>query len=273
MITWLNEVAYNTDQRCANAGRASANFETPSNLHSRTDDLNQVLAIIPARGGSKGIKRKNLVDILGKPLVVHSIEHALASRCITRTIVSTEDEEIAEVSRAAGAEVPFMRPDILAGDTVLDLPVFQHVLEELRQSEGYRPDLVVHLRPTSPLRKHSWIDAAVELLLGNPEADSVRSVSAPAQHPYRVFRIDARGYLDPIMKLEHPTPYLLRRQELPPMYYYNCVIDVTRPTTIENAHSMTGANILPFIMNAEEAIDVDSPRDLAIARILMETKV
>jgi CMP-N,N'-diacetyllegionaminic acid synthase len=235
-------------------------------------DLRQVLAVIPARGGSKGIKRKNLVPILGRPLVVHSIEHALASKCVTRTIVSTEDDEIAEVSRAAGAEVPFMRPDILAGDTVLDLPVFQHVLEELRQREGYTPDLVVHLRPTSPLRKHSWIDAAVELLSANPEADSVRSVSAPAQHPYRVFRIDPNGYLDPIMKLEHPTPYLLRRQELPPMYYYNCVIDVTRPSTIGNKHSMTGANILPFIMNADEAIDVDSPRDLAIARILMESK-
>jgi CMP-N,N'-diacetyllegionaminic acid synthase len=232
--------------------------------------LKQVLAIIPARGGSKGIKRKNLVRILGKPLVVHSIEHALASECITRTIVSTEDHEIADVSRAAGAEVPFMRPDNLAGDTVLDLPVFQHVLEELREREGYTPDLIVHLRPTAPLRKHSWIDIAVGLLSANPEANSVRSVSMPAQHPYRVFRIDGRGYLDPIMKHEHPTPFLLRRQDLPPMYYYNCVIDVTRPSTIEKMQSTTGDNILPFIMNANEVIDVDSPQDLAIARLLME---
>jgi len=230
----------------------------------------EVLAIIPARGGSKGIKRKNLVPISGKPLVVHSIEHARASTCVTRTIVSTEDSEIAEVARAAGAEVPFMRPDYLAGDTVLDLPVFQHVLEELRQREGYTPDLVVHLRPTAPLRRHSWIDAAVELLSANAEADSVRSVSMPAQHPYRVFRIDARGYLDPIMKHEHSTPYLLRRQELPPMYYYNCVIDVTRPSTIANKESMTGDNILPFIMDADEVIDIDSARDLAFARLLME---
>jgi CMP-N,N'-diacetyllegionaminic acid synthase len=234
--------------------------------------MRQVLAVIPARGGSKGIRRKNLVPILGRPLVVHSIDHALASKCVTRTIVSTEDEEIADVSRAAGADVPFMRPDILAGDTVLDLPVFEHVLEELRRREGYIPDLVVHLRPTSPMREASWIDAAVELL-ANSEADSVRSVSEPTQHPYRVFRIDARGYLDPIMKLEHPTPYVLRRQELPSMYYYNCVIDVTRPSTIENMHSMTGTKILPFIMKADESIDVDSPRDLTIARILMETKV
>jgi len=230
----------------------------------------EILAIIPARGGSKGIKRKNLVPILGKPLVVHSIEHARASRCITRTIVSTEDDEIAEVARAAGAEVPFLRPADLAGDTVLDLPVFQHVLHELHQREGYTPDLIVHLRPTAPLRKNPWIDAAVALLSANPEADSVRSVSMPAQHPYRVFRIDSRGYLDPIMKHEHPTPYLLRRQELPHMYYYNCVIDVTRLSTIVDMQSMTGDKILPYIMDADEVIDVDTARDLAIARLLME---
>lgn len=232
--------------------------------------MKQVLAIIPARGGSKGIKRKNLVPILGKPLVVHSIEHAIASGCVTRTVVSTEDDEIALVARAAGAEVPFMRPDALAGDAVLDLPVFQHVLRELLEREGYTPDIVVHLRPTAPFRKPAWIDSAVELLSANREADSLRSVSMPAQHPYRVFRVGSRGYLDPIMKHEHPTPYLLRRQDLPDMYYYNCVIDVTRPSTIMNMNSMTGTNIMPFIMNADEVIDVDSPRDLTIARLLME---
>lgn len=230
----------------------------------------EVLAIIPARGGSKGIKRKNLVPISGKPLVVHSIEHARVAVRVTRTIVSTEDHEIAQIALAAGAEVPFMRPDCLAGDTVLDLPVFQHVLEELRRIEGYAPDLIVHLRPTTPLRKQPWIDAAVDLLSANPEADSVRSVSMPAQHPYRVFRIDDRGYLDPIMKHEHPVPFLLRRQELPHMYYYNCVIDVTRPSTIAHKESMTGDKMLPFIMNPDEVIDIDSPRDLAFARLLME---
>jgi CMP-N,N'-diacetyllegionaminic acid synthase len=234
-------------------------------------DLKQVLAIIPARGGSQGIKRKNLVPLLGKPLIVHSIEHARAAERVTRVVVSTEDNEIAEVARAAGAEVPFMRPEILAGDTVLDLPVFAHVLRELRSSEGYVPELIVHLRPTAPLRKSSWIDEAVDLLAANPEADSIRSVSMPAQHPYRMFRIASSGYLDPIMKHEHSTPYLLRRQELPDMYYYNCVIDVTRPATILSMESMTGNNILPYIMDPDEVIDIDSVRDLAVARLLMES--
>jgi CMP-N,N'-diacetyllegionaminic acid synthase len=233
-------------------------------------ELKHVLAIIPARGGSKGIKRKNLVPLAGKPLIVHSIEHALAAKRVTRVIVSTEDREIADAARAAGAEVPFMRPEILAGDTVLDLPVFEHVLTELHEREGYKPDLIVHLRPTAPLRKNPWIDEAVDLLAANAEADSVRSVSMPSQHPYRVFRIAPNGYLDPIMKQEHPTPYLLRRQELPDMYYYNCVIDVTRPTTILSMKSMTGNNILPYIMDPDEVIDIDSARDLAIARLLME---
>ena len=214
--------------------------------------MKQVLAIIPARGGSKGIKRKNLVPIAGKPLLVHSIEHARASQCVTRVLVSTEDREIAEVAREAGAEVPFMRPDILAGDTVLDLPVFKHVLDTLMERESYVPDLIVHLRPTTPLRKASWIDSAVERLWTTAQADSIRSV------------------LDAIMRHEHPTPYLLRRQDLPLMYYYNCVIDVTRPTTIQNMHSMTGDHILPFVMEPDDVIDIDSARDLAIARMLME---
>jgi CMP-N,N'-diacetyllegionaminic acid synthase len=232
--------------------------------------LKQVLAIIPARGGSKGIKRKNLVPLAGKPLLVHSIEHARASRCVTRVLVSTEDHEIAQVAREAGAEVPFMRPDILAGDTVFDLPVLSHVLDALLELESYAPDLIVHLRPTTPLRKASWIDNAVEQLWANVQADSLRSVSAPAQHPYRVFRIGDDGFLDPIMRHEHPIPYLLRRQDLPAMYYYNCVIDVTRPATIQKMNSMTGDHILPFIMEPDEVIDIDSPRDLAIARMLME---
>lgn len=229
----------------------------------------EILALIPSRGGSKGIKRKNLVDFLGKPLVAHSIEHAIACKSITKTIVSTDDEEIACVSRSFGAEVPFMRPGELAEDHVLDWPVFAHALEFLAEHENYHPDIVVHLRPTTPYRKPEWIDEAVNLLIQHPEAHSVRSVSAPEKHPYRMFTVDSEGYLDPIMKHEHPEPYLLRRQELPKVYYYNCVIDVTRPTTILEKRSMTGNLILPYIMNPDQVLDIDSPRDLVIARFLV----
>lgn len=232
--------------------------------------MNDVVAIIPARGGSKGIPRKNLVEIAGGPLIVHSINHALTAQRVDRVIVSTDDEEIAEVARKAGAEVPFLRPKELAEDLVLDLPVFQHALNFLLDRENYQPELVVHLRPTAPLRKPGWIDTAIDQLLKVPEADSLRSVSKPNQHPYRVFSIDQAGYLDPIMKHEHPMPYLLRRQDLPDLYYYNCVIDVTRPSTIFGKVSMTGDRILPFIMDPEEVVDIDTRMDLALARLMME---
>lgn len=228
----------------------------------------ETLAIIPARGGSKGIKRKNLVTFNGKPLIVHSIEHALASNSVTRVIVSTEDDEIRRVSLENGAEAPFIRPQELAEDHVLDIPVFEHALEWLKDNENYTPDVVVHLRPTAPYRKPLWIDEAVQLLINNPTADSVRSVSMPDKHPYRMFSIDQQGFLDPIMKHEHPVPYLLRRQDLPDVYYYNCVIDVTKPQTIFDKKSMTGDKILPYIMNPDEVIDIDSHRDLEIAKHL-----
>lgn len=230
----------------------------------------KTIAIIPARGGSKGISRKNLVCVNGKPMIVWSIEQALDASKVDRVVVSTDDEEIAEVSRNAGAEVPFIRPAELAADQVLDLPVFEHALKYLKATEHYVPDLVVHLRPTAPIRDPCWIDDAIQLLATDPNADSVRSVSEPDKHPYRMFRIGGDGYLDAIMKHEHPVPYLLRRQDLPPMYYYNCVIDVTRPTTIFKKHSMTGDYILPYITPADMTFDVDTPRDLEVVRLFAE---
>jgi CMP-N,N'-diacetyllegionaminic acid synthase len=232
----------------------------------------EVLAIVPARGGSKGIPRKNLVQLAGEPLLVHSIRHALESQRVTRTIVSTDDEEIAEVARKAGAEVPFLRPEELAGDTVLDFPVFHHALTWLEDTEQYRPRIVVHLRPTTPVREPAWIDGAVEALESCPDADSVRSVSQPHQHPYRMFSIDGDGFLEPLMETTHAEPFLLRRQELPEYWYYNCVLDVSRRQTILGQHSMTGEKILPFRMDDADVVDVDGPRDLHIARALLEER-
>lgn len=230
-----------------------------------------IVAIIPARGGSKGIPRKNLVDINGKPLIAYSIEHALESKLINRVIVSTEDDEMATISKKYGAEIPVMRPMELAEDHVLDLPVYEHMLKYLEESENYKADIVVHLRPTTPYRKSEWIDEAVQLLIDNNEADSVRSVSEPLQHPYRTFRIKD-SYLFPIMKDEHPEPYLLRRQDLPEMYFYNCVIDISKPETIFGKKSMTGSKMLPYIMNQNDVIDIDTKLDLEFARFFLGDK-
>ncbi|HLD26248.1 MAG TPA: acylneuraminate cytidylyltransferase family protein [Candidatus Andersenbacteria bacterium] len=229
-----------------------------------------VLAIIPARGGSKGIPLKNLALVAGKPLVAHSIEHALAAKLVTRVIVSTDHEEIKQAAVAAGADVPFLRPTEISQDTSVDLELFQHALQWLREHESYEPDVVVQLRPTAPYRQPKWIDEAVQLLAGNRAADSIRSVSEPRAHPYRIFRISPEGWLDPIMKHEHPAPHDLLRQQHPPMYHYNCVIDVTRPQTIFEKQSMTGTNIAPYIMNPDDVFDIDSPRDLELVRFFME---
>lgn len=232
----------------------------------------KILAVIPARGGSKGIHRKNLVEINDIPLIGYSIEHAQKSQTINRIVVSTEDPEIKAVALRFGAEV-IDRPMELAEDHVLDLPVFEHVLKQLAENEGYKPDLIVHLRPTSPYRQLNWIDDAVKLLSSHPDADSVRSVSSPEKHPYRMFYIGQDGYLDPIMKHEHPMPYLLRRQDLPDVFYYNCVIDVTRPETIKLKASMTGDKILPLIMNPSDVFDLDTPQDLQMIKEFLRNKL
>ena len=232
----------------------------------------KILTIIPARGGSKGIKLKNLSKINGKPLVAFSIEHSLESKLINRTIVSTDNEEIAKVSEEYGAEIPILRSKELAGDRILDLPVFEHMLTYLKKEENYEPEIVVHLRPTSPYREPKWIDSAINLLVENPSADSVRSVSEPSQHPYRVFEIKNK-YLHPLMNERHPEPYLLRRQDLPKMYYYNCVIDVTKPSTIFNKKSMTGDKMLPYIMKREDSIDIDTPMDLEFAKVFLKERL
>lgn len=228
------------------------------------DIQSKTIAIIPARAGSKGIKNKNVLNIGGKPLIAYSIEHALKCPSVGRVIVSTDSEDIARIAKDYGADVPFIRPTDLAEDHVLDLPVFVHALDYLKEAEGYQPEIVVHLRPTAPYRKTEWTEDCIRILAENPEAQSVRSVSLVNQHPYRVFEIDAGGYLVPVMKDRHPEPYLLRRQDLPDNYYYNCVIDVTRYSTICDSGSMTGNRMLPYIIPQDDVIDLDTPLDLEI---------
>ena len=201
----------------------------------------------------------------GKPLLAYSIEHALQAASVNRVIVSTDDDEIARVAEAHGADVPFVRPAELAEDEILDWPVFKHALDWLRDHERYEPEIVVHLRPTAPLRRPEHIDECVTLLSRRAEADSVRSVSFPSQHPYRMFELDKDGFLVPLLQTEQGRPYLLRRQDWPDVYWYNCVIDVTRSRTILGLESMVGDRILPYVMNARYALDIDSPEDLVAA--------
>lgn len=231
-----------------------------------------VLALIPARGGSKGLPRKNVLPLLGKPLIVYSIEIALASSVITRTIVSTDDAEIAEVARAHGADVPFMRPVELAQDASLDLDVFEHALSWLARHEDYRPELVVHLRPTNPLRHVEDVDAAVRLMLDHPEADSLRSVSWPVQTPYKMWSLTG-DYLTPLLEPEGVTDaHSKPRQSLPEVWWQNGYVDVVRPRTVLELRSTAGRRVLPLIV-ANPGVEIDDAEGFARAEELLRCRM
>lgn len=221
-----------------------------------------ILALIPARGGSKGVPRKNILPIAGKPLIAYSILQALASKRITRVVVSTDDQEIAQVAREWGAEVPFIRPEWCAGDASPDIDVFRHALNWFSEREGYSPELVVHLRPPGPVRRVEHIDEAIDLLLSHPEADAIRSVSVARQTPYKMWHVNSAGQLQPVLRIENvPDCQSLPRQQLPVVYWQNGYVDVIRPRAILDKQSMWGTCVLPYIHN-EHLLEVDYPEDI-----------
>jgi N-acylneuraminate cytidylyltransferase len=231
----------------------------------------QILAIIPARGGSKGLPRKNIRQFAGFPLIAYSIAAGRGAETVTRTIVSTDDEEIAAVARQYGAETPFLRPAELALDNTTDLPVFQHALRWLAEHEEYAPDVVVQLRPTSPVRPRTLVDEAVRLLLAHPEADSVRGVVPAGQNPHKMWRIDAAsGQMRPLLAVEGiREPYNAPRQALPPVYWQTGHVDAIRPATILEKESMSGSVILPVPIPPNFTVDIDSLFDLQRAEWLV----
>jgi CMP-N-acetylneuraminic acid synthetase len=234
-------------------------------------DKPEVLALIPARGGSKSIPRKNIRAFAGRPLIAYSIAAGLAAETVTRIIVSTEDEEIAAVAEGCGAEVPFMRPAEYSRDDTPDLPVFKHAVSWLLENEGYRPEIVVQLRPTSPFRRVWHIDRAVARLLACPQADAVRTVCIPFQNPFKMWRIDPDGFMCPLLKTQLPEPYNLPRQALPEVFWQTGYVDVAWAKTILEKDSMTGDKILPLVIGAEEWVDIDSKDDWRRAERLLES--
>ena len=228
------------------------------------------VAIIPARGGSKGIPKKNISPLAGKPLIAHSIEDSLNCSQIQRTLVSTDDSEIAEVARSFGAEVPFMRPSELAQDETPDLPVFLHALKWIQEKEGNVPDLVVHLRPTTPLRPSGLIEKGIQMMIDDTQADCVRSIREPPQSPYKMWQIEGK-YLKPFIKLGDEESYNLPRQKLPPVYYHDGLLDVIRTSTILEKNSVTGTRALPLKINESFlVVDIDQPVDIVTAEVFIK---
>lgn len=221
--------------------------------------MTRLLALIPARGGSKGVPRKNVRWIAGKPLIGWTIDAALAAGVFDRVVVSTEDPEIAEVARAGGAEVPFMRPAELSADDTPGIAPVLHALEELL---GF--DALVLLQPTSPLRSAADI-ASVVALARSRGARSVVSVCEPDAHPQWTYRMDGNGVLAP---WEGATG-AARRQDLEQVYALNGAIYYAECVLVRESGALVGPGTIGYPMPAERSIDIDTPLDWRIAELLL----
>lgn len=230
----------------------------------------EVLAIIPARSGSKSVVDKNIRMIAGKPMIAYSIEHGLKAECIDRVIVSTDSEKYADIAREYGAEVPFIRPAEYATDTSLDIDVFRHALTFLKENEGYEPELVVQLRPTYPIRRIRDIEAMVKYMREHPDVDSMRCIAPAKEVAYKMWFKDDDGMLSPIMK-DIPECYNMPRQQLPKIYYQNACIDVVRSKVILEQNSMSGKKIAGYEM--DENFDIDTEEEFIRAAARLELKV
>ncbi len=214
-----------------------------------------VLCIIPARGGSKRLPRKNLRTVAGKPLLVHSVEHTLASGLVGRTVVSTDDAEIADVARRSGAEV-VMRPAELANDVATSESALLHVLAHLADTESYTPDLVVFLQCTSPVRRRDEIDRAIETLLAK-DADSLLSVT---ESQWFIWRREAGEF----RSLNYDYRHRMRDQDHDEEYRENGSIYIFKPWVLARLGNRLGGKITVYPMNYWSSFQIDCPDDLTL---------
>lgn len=225
--------------------------------------MNRILAIIPARAGSKGIKDKNIIDLNGKPLIAYSIEAAKKSKYIDRIVVSTDGEKIATVAREWGAEVPFLRPNYLASDTAKTIDAMVHCIETLKEM-GDEYDYVVLLQPTQPLRTAKHIDEAIEQLISSGE-ESLVSISKVKHHPILIRTLDDTGHVVNLLN----TSSTQRRQDFPDYYKVNGAIYINKLNENFNLETSLNDNRLAYVMNEKYDVDIDELLDLKIAELLL----
>jgi N-acylneuraminate cytidylyltransferase len=230
------------------------------------------LGLIIARGGSQRVPYKNIKPLAGRPLIAYSIDAAMRSRYVNRVVVSTDSDAIAGVSVQEGAEAPFRRPQEISQGHSTELEAVEHALTWLREHGGYEPDFVALLRPTTPLRKSETIDRAIELLLSDPAAHSVRTVKLCSEHPHKMWVMDDEGrrirsFVPVEQKLQEA--HTLSYQLLPTVYVQNASMDVLRPSNIWNLRSTTGTEIIPLVMDEFESVDINTPLDFLLAEALI----
>ncbi len=234
----------------------------------RLNSEGPVLGIIPARGGSKSVPRKNLYPLAGRPLIAYSIITAREAHSLDRLIVSTDDPEIAGVAREYGAEVPFIRPAELGQDDTPDLPVFQHALSWLGENQQYGPAIIVHPRPTQPLREAGDIDRVVTLLR-ETGADSVKSVRPAKEHPHKMWRNEDRRllpYVDTEFRRRVGPDY--PRQKLEAVYISTGVVDAVWSRVVIEG-STTGDHVIPYPTDPMKSVDLDTAEDFVFAEFLI----
>jgi CMP-N-acetylneuraminic acid synthetase len=225
-----------------------------------------IIGLIPARGGSKRLPRKNIRPLLGKPLIVWTIEQALASEYLDRVIVSTDSEEIAEMSKKYGAEVPFMRPKELATDETKSVDVVLHALKYFEEIENYSPDIVVLLQPTSPLRTKEDIDKAIEIFYRN-RCKSLISVYEAPNHYLWLFEVKGE-FLKPLDCIYSK----LNNNVLPYLYVPNGAIYIADVETIKKYKTFYIEKLSYYIMPYERSIDIDTELDLIVAETILGRK-
>lgn len=268
-ILWLLECLQESFERMLTGVRKfiMPTFFSVENLPKtrQSDSKNSsILAVIPARGGSKGIPLKNIYPINGKPLISFSIEAALSSKFIEYIAVSTDNDEIATVASGYKNIKVIRRPDHLAQDSTPTLPVLLHVLEQIPDEK--KPEIIITLQPTSPLRTSEHIDSAIKLL--TKDFDSCVSVCAVEHSPYKMFTLQ-QGLL---VKLLPDTNFGVPRQLLPTVYRENGAVYVTWAETLIQKKSIWGDKIIPYVMKQKDSIDIDTIYDIKLAELLLKEK-
>tara|TARA_B100000029_G_C17525080_1_gene941369 strand:+ start:87 stop:764 length:678 start_codon:yes stop_codon:yes gene_type:complete len=223
----------------------------------------KIIAVIPARSGSKSVKDKNIHPYKKKPLIYYSIKTAIKSKLIDRVFVSTDSEKYQKLSIKFGAEAPFLRPKNISKDNSTDLEWAKHIIEFLKKSENYSPDLIAHIRPTSPNRNVKIVDKGIKFFLNNiNKANAMRSVSKMNQPPQKMFMLKKKylvGYFENSLKGEY---YNLPRQVYPTSYMPNGYIDIIKPSYFMKRNSIMGKKIIGFI--TPSILDIDTKEDFKI---------
>ncbi|MBI4160704.1 MAG: acylneuraminate cytidylyltransferase family protein [Candidatus Yanofskybacteria bacterium] len=237
----------------------------------------RILGVIPARGGSRGIPRKNIASLLGKPLIYYTIRAAQQSRLLDAFIVSTDDPEIAAVARRLGADVPFLRPKKFARYTSTDIEWLRHAVLAVEKERGWRPEIIVTLYPTAPLRTARDIDRVLQFML-DTGCDSVRTVASPSPHnPFKMWSFidEKKGKIKPLLRTKHYSTLGtdVPRQTLPKIYWQTGMVNATRTKFIKRG-VIWGPDVRGVITDPLRTVDLDEPKDLKQAeRIMRELKI